>query len=128
VWNGSTASLAAWRAPVKPRHLGVGAGFIDEDEALRVQIDLPSNQSSRAAFISPLLGVRCPFFKCDLSALEETPESMLADIPQRFNRSRNSASVISGFTVTASKINCEYLSMCCDLWSPPWRFRNDIAS
>jgi hypothetical protein len=53
MWDGSTASLAAWRAPVKPHHFGVGAGFVDEDEALRVEIDLPSNQSSRAAFISP---------------------------------------------------------------------------
>jgi hypothetical protein len=48
-------------------------------------------------------------------------EAMLADMPRRFNRSRNSASVISGFTATASKINCEYVSMRCDLRSPPWR-------
>ncbi|MCP2001168.1 hypothetical protein J2S34_003654 [Nitrobacter winogradskyi] len=102
----------------------VGAGFVDEDEALRVKIDLPFEPIlTRGIYIAaPLLGsVRC-LFKCDLSALEETPKrSNAGDIPGRFNRSRNSASVISGFTATASKINCEYVLMRCDLRSPPWR-------
>ena len=64
VWDGSTTSLAAWRAPVKPRHFGVGAGFVDEDEALRVEIDLPFEPVlSRGIYIAaPLLGgVRCLF-------------------------------------------------------------------
>ncbi|MEY9248663.1 hypothetical protein ABIF29_002668 [Bradyrhizobium elkanii] len=62
------------------------------------------------------------FFKCDLSALKKRQsDAMPADIPRRFNSSCNSASVISGFAVTASKINCEWASIRCDLRSPPWR-------
>ncbi|YBW40172.1 hypothetical protein ACMYR2_2700 [Nitrobacter sp. TKz-YC01] len=131
VWDGGTASLAAWRAPVKPRHFGVGAGFVDEDEALRVEIDLPFEPVlSRGIYIAaPLLGgVRCLFLSVIfLRWKKRQSEAMPADIPRRFNRSRNSASVISGFTATASKINCEYVSMRCDLRSP-LAFRNDVAS
>jgi hypothetical protein len=123
VWDGSTASLAAWRAPVKPRHFGVGAGFVDEDEALRVEIDLSFEPIlPRGIYIAaPLLGgVRCLFLSVILLRWKKRQsEAMPADIPRRFNRSRNSASVISGFTATASKINCEYVSMRCDLRSLP---------
>ena len=64
VWDGSTASLAAWRALVKLRHFSVGAGFVDEDEALRVEIDLPFEPILTCGifFAAPLLGsVRCLF-------------------------------------------------------------------
>jgi hypothetical protein len=40
-WGGRTTSLVAWRGSVKPRHFGVGASFVDEDEALCVKIYLP---------------------------------------------------------------------------------------
>jgi len=77
----------------------------------------------RVGYAAPLLGgVRCLFLSVIfLLWKKRQSEAMLADMPRRFNRSRNSASVISGFTVTASKINCEYVSMRCDLRSPPWR-------
>ncbi|WP_375779167.1 hypothetical protein ACE103_09275 [Bradyrhizobium sp. ma5] len=48
--------------PVKPRHFRVGAGFVDEDETLRVKIDLPFEPLlTRGIYIAaPLLGgVRC---------------------------------------------------------------------
>ncbi len=93
VWDGSTASLAAWRAPVKPRHFGVGAGFVDEDEALRVEIDFPFEPIfPRGIYIAaPLLGgVRCLFLSVIfLRWKKRQSEAMLADIPRRFNRSRN---------------------------------------
>ena len=40
VRDSSPTSLAARRTSVKSRHFGIGAGFVDEDEALRVKIEL----------------------------------------------------------------------------------------
>ena len=34
------ATLAPWRPAITPRHLGRGAGLIDEDQPLRLQIGL----------------------------------------------------------------------------------------
>ena len=93
----------------KAAPFAVGAGFVDEDEALRVEIDLPFEPVlSRGIYIAaPLLGgVRCLFLSVIfLRWKKRQSEAMLADIPRRFNRSRNSASVISGFTVTARSRN-----------------------
>src|SRR4029078_6557192 len=115
----------AWRAPVKPRHFGVGAGFVDEDEGLRVEIDLPFYTIfPRGIYIAaPLLGgVRCLFLSVIfLRWQKRQSEAMPGDIPRRVNNSCNSASVLSVFTVTASKINCECASIRCDLRSPPGR-------
>lgn len=64
MWNGRTTSLAAWRAPVKPRHFGVGAGLVDEDEALGVKIDLRFEPLLTCGIYiaAPLFGgVRCLF-------------------------------------------------------------------
>jgi len=125
VRDSSTTSLAARRTSVKSRHFGIGAGFVDKDEALRVKIDLPFEPLlTRGIYIAaPLLGgVRCLFLSVIfLRWKKRQSEAMPADIPRRFNNSCNSASVISVFTVTASKINCECASIRCDLRSPPGR-------
>ena len=88
-------------------------------------IDLPFEPLlTRGIYIAaPLLGgVRCLFLSVIfLRWKKRQSDAMPVDIPRRFNSSRNSASVISGFAVTASKINCECASMRCDLRSPPWR-------
>jgi hypothetical protein len=39
--HGSTASLAPGRTTVKARHLGVRGGLVDEDDAGRIEIELP---------------------------------------------------------------------------------------
>ena len=41
VRDGGTTPLAFGRSAVAPRHLGRGAGLIDEDQALRLKVDLP---------------------------------------------------------------------------------------
>jgi hypothetical protein len=40
VRNGGAATLAPQRPTVEPRHLGGGAGLVDEDQALRVEVEL----------------------------------------------------------------------------------------
>ena len=40
VWHGCTAALAAFGPAAQASHLGGGAGFVDEDQALRIQIRL----------------------------------------------------------------------------------------
>ncbi|MGY3582514.1 hypothetical protein ACVIGB_008421 [Bradyrhizobium sp. USDA 4341] len=79
---------------------------------------------TRGIYIAtPLLGgVRCLFLSVIfLRWKKRQSDAMPADIPRRLNNSRNSASVISGFAVTASKINCACPSMRWDLRSPPCR-------
>jgi hypothetical protein len=43
--DGGATSLAPWLAPgrttIKARHLGVGGGLVDEDDARRIEIELP---------------------------------------------------------------------------------------
>ena len=39
--HGSAASLASGRTTVKARHFGVGGGLVDEDDARRIEIELP---------------------------------------------------------------------------------------
>ena len=98
VRDSSTTSLAARRTSVKSRHFGIGAGFVDKDEALRVKIDLPFEPLlTRGIYIAaPLLGgVRCLFLSVIfLRWKKRQSEAMPADIPRRFNNSCNSASVI----------------------------------
>lgn len=39
--DGDAAALAARRSPVTPRHLRVGCGSVEEDEPVRIEIELP---------------------------------------------------------------------------------------
>ncbi|KRQ17474.1 hypothetical protein AOQ71_01785 [Bradyrhizobium manausense] len=131
VWDSCTTSLAAWRAPVEPCHLGVGAGFVDEDETLRIKIDLSFEPLlTRSIYITaPLLGgVRCLFLSVIvLRWKKRQSDAMPADIPRRFNSSCNSASVISGFAVTASnqlRMGFDALRFAVTALA----FRNDVAN
>ena len=126
VRDSSTTSLAARRTSVKSlEDFSLEELEKDLSEALRVKIDLPFEPLlTRGIYIAaPLLGgVRCLFLSVIfLRWKKRQSEAMPADIPRRFNNSCNSASVISAFTVTASKINCECASIRCDLRSPPGR-------
>ena len=40
VRNGRPASLATYRPAIKPRHLGGRTGLVDEDEPVRIEIEL----------------------------------------------------------------------------------------
>ena len=40
VWNGCAQPFAARRPPACARHVGGGPGLIDEDELLRIEIEL----------------------------------------------------------------------------------------
>src|SRR5688500_17078287 len=89
VRDSSAASLAARRTSVKSRHFRIGAGFVDEVEALRVKIDLLFEPLlTRGIYIAaPLLGgVRCLFLSVIfLRWKKRQSEAMPADIPRRFN-------------------------------------------
>jgi hypothetical protein len=65
--------------------------FVDEDEAIRVEIDLPFERIFRRGIYiaAPLLGgVHCLFLSVIfLRWKKRQSEVMLADIPRRFNRS-----------------------------------------
>jgi hypothetical protein len=95
VWNGRTTSLATRGASVKPRHSGVGAGLVDEDETLRIKIDLPFEPLlTRGIYIAAsLLGsVRCLFLSVIfLRWKKRQSDAIPADTPRRLSRSRNSA-------------------------------------
>ena len=41
VGHGSAASLAPRGATVKARHFGVRSGLVDEDDARRIEVELP---------------------------------------------------------------------------------------
>ena len=41
MWNRGAAALASWGTTVKPRHLGVGSGLVDEDKVVWIEIELP---------------------------------------------------------------------------------------
>jgi hypothetical protein len=38
VWDRSAATLTAFRAAVKPRHFGRGAGLVDEDQLVGIKL------------------------------------------------------------------------------------------
>jgi hypothetical protein len=39
--HGGAASLTPGRTTIETRHLGVGGGLVDEDDARRIEIELP---------------------------------------------------------------------------------------
>jgi hypothetical protein len=61
VRNRGAASGAAWRTAIAPGHLGRGAGLIDEDQSLGIEIGLrlePGLPSTRDVRPLLLAGVR----------------------------------------------------------------------
>lgn len=73
----AAAALTALRASVGPHHVGGGRGLIDEDEAVRIEIELAvePNVSGGPHILALLLGgVKSPFFAGDAVATEEPPQ------------------------------------------------------
>ncbi len=63
--DGGAAALAPRRPAAAAGHLGRGAGLVDEDEAVRLQIRLAGEPGVAAGgYIGPILlgGMRCLFF------------------------------------------------------------------
>ena len=52
--HGGAASFAARRAPVQAGHLCVGAGLVDEDQALGVEIGLSLKPGFARVFTHPV--------------------------------------------------------------------------
>jgi hypothetical protein len=121
--DGGPASLATWRASVKARHLCIGAGLVDEDETVGIEIKLALEpRLAGGVYIAAALfgGVRCLFLRVIFRRLKKRQsEATLAETPCSINFPRSSTSVMSDFAVTASRINRACASMRRDLRSPP---------
>src|SRR4029077_4537154 len=66
----------AWSPATQPRHLGRGAGFVDEDQSVGGELSLLVRPCrSRRGNIRPiLLGRPNAFFEADAVAVEEPPD------------------------------------------------------
>ena len=40
MWDGGSQATSPRRSAAQPRHLGGGAGLVDEDQALRIEVQL----------------------------------------------------------------------------------------
>ena len=121
--HGSAASLASGRTTVKARHFGVGGGLVDEDDARRIEVELPfeprlARRVHRAATLFG--GVRRLFLRVILRRLKNRQSVPMATVtPRSFNCSRSSESVISLLAATAERISSACASIRCEWRSPP---------
>ena len=73
-----TAPLAA--PAIAPRHFGRGAGFVDDDQSLRLQVRLGSNQARRRRTTSGrCCSLACAVFFEHPATLEQAPDRALRD-------------------------------------------------
>ena len=68
--------FAAGRPAAQSRHVGAGAGFVDEDQTLRIELGLTLHHAARATATSgrSCSAARTLFFKADAVAIEEPPD------------------------------------------------------
>lgn len=105
------------------RHLGGGAGLIDEDQALGIEFELPVEPGlATCQNIRPILlvRVRCLF----LSVMSRRSKKRHSDeeltwIPFSANALHNSARVMSGCCATLFRITSAWASTRPDRRSPP---------
>ena len=77
VWNGGAQASPAPTAAAFARKIGGSAGFVDEDEPRRIELELAGEPVSDAASKRPRAAAprhARTFFKCDVAAIEKAPQ------------------------------------------------------
>jgi len=81
-WPPADHAATAVSPPAQPRHVGRGAGFIDEDQPCRIESGLifPPRRARRGDVRPLLLGGVHDFFEADALGGEEAPYRPVADM------------------------------------------------
>ena len=126
VWVSHSQPFAFSTPAMAARHVRRSPGFVDEDQAVRVEVELSVEpvetplQDVRAILLDGMPGLFFRVIPC-LRKNRHSDEVEVA-IPRSDSRMQSSARVISGVSSSASWITPALASILRDRMSPPWGF------